>query len=61
VVAQPLNIANAYRRVSLVYRQSFPRLDALHALAQVILDNLPNTVNKVGRRRAACNSQSGKK
>jgi LysR family hydrogen peroxide-inducible transcriptional activator len=61
VVAQPLNIANAYRRVSLVYRQSFPRLDALHALAQVILDNLPNTVNKVGRRRAARNSQSGKK
>ncbi len=61
VVAQPLNIANAYRRVSLVYRQSFPRLDALHALAQVILDNLPNTVNKVGQRRAARNSRPGKK
>lgn len=61
VVAQPLNIANAYRRVSLVYRQSFPRLDALHALAQVILDNLPNTVNKVGQRRAARNSRPSKK
>ncbi len=61
VVAQPLNIANAYRRVSLVYRQSFPRLDALHALAQVILDNLPNTVNKVGQRRTARNSRPGKK
>ena len=61
VVAQPLNIANAYRRVSLVYRQSFPRLDALHALAQVILDNLPNTVNKVGQHRTARNSRPGKK
>jgi LysR family transcriptional regulator, hydrogen peroxide-inducible genes activator len=61
VVAQPLNIANAYRRVSLVYRQSFPRADALQSLAQVILDNLPNTVNKISQQRATQNSRSGKK
>ena len=60
VVAQPLNIANAYRRVSLVYRQSFPRVDALQSLAQVILDNLPNTVNKISQQRAKPNSRSGK-
>lgn len=58
VVAQPLNIANAYRRVSLVYRQSFPRVDALQSLAKVILDNLPNTVNKISQRRAKRNSRS---
>jgi LysR family hydrogen peroxide-inducible transcriptional activator len=44
VVAQPLDLAGASRRISLVYRQSFPRAQALQALAQVIIDNLPNTV-----------------
>ena len=48
VVAQPLEVAGASRRISLVYRQSFPRAQALQALAQVIIDNLPNTVNPVG-------------
>jgi LysR family hydrogen peroxide-inducible transcriptional activator len=48
VVAQPLELAGASRRISLVYRQSFPRAQALQALAQVIIDNLPNTVNPVG-------------
>lgn len=51
VVAQPLFIANATRRVSLVYRQSFPRKAALDALAQVILANLPNTVHPVNSRK----------
>jgi len=47
VVAQPLELAGASRRISLVYRQSFPRAQALQALAQVIIDNLPNTVYPV--------------
>ena len=47
VVAQPLELAGASRRISLVYRQSFPRVQALQALAQVIIDNLPNTVYPV--------------
>jgi LysR family hydrogen peroxide-inducible transcriptional activator len=51
VVAQPLAIADAARRVSLVYRRSFPRRAALEAIAQVILDKLPNTVQPAGREK----------
>jgi len=49
VVAQPLNLPHASRRVSLVYRASFPRLAALQAFAEVIRDNLPNTVSLLGQ------------
>ena len=48
VVAQPLTIADASRRVSLVFRRSFPRRAALQAFADIILDNLPNTVQPAG-------------
>jgi LysR family transcriptional regulator, hydrogen peroxide-inducible genes activator len=51
VVAQPLAIAGASRRVALVFRHSFPRRAALQAFAGIILDNLPNTVTPVGKRR----------
>lgn len=51
VVAQPLAIADASRRVSLVLRRSFPRRAAVEALAVVILAQLPNTVQPVSRRR----------
>ena len=47
VVAQPLAIADAARRVSLVFRHSFPRRAALQAFADIILENLPNTVQPV--------------
>jgi LysR family hydrogen peroxide-inducible transcriptional activator len=53
VVAQPLKIADASRRISLVYRHSYPRRAALLAFADTILDNLPNTVQHVGNRKAA--------
>ena len=53
VVAQPLAIKDASRRVSLVFRHSFPRRAALRALADIILDMLPNTVQAVGRSRRA--------
>jgi len=44
VVAQPLTLARASRRVFLVFRHSFPRRAALEALAHIITGNLPNTV-----------------
>jgi LysR family hydrogen peroxide-inducible transcriptional activator len=53
VVAQPLTMADASRRVSLVFRHSFPRRAALEAFAGVILDNLPNTVKRISQRKRA--------
>ena len=52
VVAQPLALPDASRRVSLVFRHSYPRQQALRAFAEVMLDSLPNTVQLVdpGRR-----------
>lgn len=47
VVAQPLSVPHASRRVSLVYRHSFPRLAALQAFATTIRSNLPNTVKVI--------------
>ena len=51
VVAQPLTIADASRRVSLVFRNSFPRHVALQAFAELIIENLPNTVRRIGREK----------
>ena len=48
VVAQPLDWPDASRRVSLVFRQSYPRRAALTALITVIQGNLPNTVKRIG-------------
>lgn len=48
VVTRPLGMADASRRVSLVWRRTFPRKAALDALAAVVLANLPGTV---ARRR----------
>jgi LysR family hydrogen peroxide-inducible transcriptional activator len=47
VVAQPLKVPGAYRRISLVYRRSFPRVAALQSFADTILESLPNTVKPV--------------
>lgn len=47
VTAQPLDLPDAYRRISLVYRHSFPRPDAIIAFATVILQQLPNTVTRL--------------
>ncbi|MCO6411700.1 MAG: LysR family transcriptional regulator [Thiogranum sp.] len=53
VVAQPLAIADASRRVSLVFRNSFPRRAALQAFADTILAHLPNTVKPLGKGKRA--------
>lgn len=52
VVAQPVSSADASRRISLVFRRSFPRRATLQAFADVIRDNLPNTVKPVRTSRA---------
>lgn len=44
VVTRPIRIANARRRVDLVFRSGFPRRAALQTLARVIRASLPNTV-----------------
>ena len=52
VVARKLEFKDAQRRVSLVYRRSYPRKQALQALVDVIVQSLPNTVQPLaGARR----------
>ena len=58
VVARPLKIPSARRRISLVYRHSFPRAQALLALANVIVDHLPNTVKPLRSRSPAAATPS---
>jgi LysR family hydrogen peroxide-inducible transcriptional activator len=53
VVARKLEIRGAQRRVSLVFRNSFPRKQALEALSEVILQHLPNTVQPLAGKKAA--------
>lgn len=45
LIARPLQLPDTYRRVSLVYRRSFPRRQALEAFAKVVLENLSDTVH----------------
>lgn len=52
IVARKLELPNAFRRVSLVFRHSFPRRPALAALAEVILSKLPNTVQASKAKKA---------
>ena len=47
IIARKLELPDAKRRISLVFRRSFPRRSALEALAQVVLQFLPNTVKVV--------------
>jgi LysR family hydrogen peroxide-inducible transcriptional activator len=47
IIARPLALPDAFRRISLVYRRSFPRRAALDALAGIVRDHLPNTVRRL--------------
>ena len=47
IIARKLEFKDAYRRVSIVFRQSYPRRKALEAFAEVVLANLPNTVTAI--------------
>ena len=44
VIARPIAGSSASRRVAMVYRRSYPRVDALERLASLIREHLPNTV-----------------
>lgn len=48
IIARPLELSDAFRRVQLVCRSSYPRRAALEAFAGIIQDNLPNTVRSPG-------------
>ncbi len=45
IMTRPLQLADTYRQISLVYRRTFPRQKALEAFAELVLDNLPDSVN----------------
>jgi len=48
VILRQVDIANAERRIRLVARKTFPRGQALNALADLIRAHLPNPVRKLG-------------
>jgi LysR family hydrogen peroxide-inducible transcriptional activator len=47
IIARRLEFDDAYRRISLVYRRSFPRRAALDAFAETLREHLPNTVRSI--------------
>ncbi len=53
IIVRPLRFPEARRTVRLVYRRAFPRVQALNALAQVIVDHLPATVSVLLPRSTA--------
>jgi len=44
ILARQLQLPDTYRQISLVYRRTFPRRKALEAFAEVVLENLPDTI-----------------
>ena len=44
LITRQLELPDTYRRVSLVYRRTFPRRQALDAFSEVVLKNLPDSV-----------------
>lgn len=44
VIARKLELKDAFRRIVMVYRKSYPRKEALIEFAKVVRSNLPNTV-----------------
>lgn len=47
IVTRPLELPDAFRRISLVFRRSFPRRQTLAAFADMVRDHLPNTVKRI--------------
>lgn len=44
IVARKLELPNAYRQVSLVFRNTYPRRKALEEFVRIVMAHLPNTV-----------------
>jgi LysR family hydrogen peroxide-inducible transcriptional activator len=53
IIARQVRLDDTSRRVSRVFRRSFPRRAALEAFADVIRENLPNTVHPVEPQNAS--------
>ncbi len=51
LIARQLQLADTYRRVSLVYRRTFPRRKALEAFAEVVLENLPDSIHPLTKKK----------
>jgi LysR family hydrogen peroxide-inducible transcriptional activator len=47
IVRRPLHLDDAYRRISLVSRRSFPRQKALDAFAEILRSQLPASVRPI--------------
>ena len=47
IVTRPLVLPDAYRRISLVFRRSFPRRRALECLADIVRAHLPDRVKRL--------------
>jgi len=45
IKARQLQLSDTFRRISLVYRRTFPRRQVLEAFAEVVLKNLPDSVH----------------
>jgi len=52
IMARRLELPGAFRRVSLVFRQSFPRRKVLDVFVNTVLEHLPNTVQAVPHMQA---------
>ena len=48
IIARQLAFRDAFRRVRIAYRKTFPRQAALEALGDIIRSHLPNTVKVLG-------------
>ena len=44
IATRQLNLPDTYRQVLLVYRRSFPRQQVLDAFAEIVINNLPDSV-----------------
>lgn len=47
ILTRQLQLPDTYRQISLVFRRTFPRRKALEAFAEVVLENLPTTVQSL--------------
>ena len=51
VMVRQLQLPDTYRQVSLVYRRTFPRRQALETFAEIVLEHLPDTVHPLMPRK----------
>jgi LysR family hydrogen peroxide-inducible transcriptional activator len=53
IIARKLDFSDAFRRIALVFRRSFPRRSVLEAFADTAMKHLPNTVQPIRRIKAS--------